>query len=182
MKYTDTIQIIDAQVVLRKSYAAIVNVANAEKRELTEDELAQLDAIKAQIAELETAKAELEAQLEQPAVEENEGEEVPAEEEETPETPDEEPEEKTENENRNMKNFVKEIRNAKNGDVFELRDLSISTANKGGNGVSTEATIYDAIRENLILDKMGATIMNVTDNQVLSVYGGSTAVWASENG
>lgn len=175
-KYTDTIQVIDAQVTLRKSYTSIVNLANSEKRELTDEETKQLEEIKNQIAELEIQKQELEAKLNEETVEENEGE--------TPddETPEDEPEKEEKEERYNMKNFVKEIRNAKNGDVFELRDLSVSVANKGGNGVSTEATIYDAIRENLMLDKMGATVMNVTDNQVLSVYGGSNAVWASENG
>lgn len=169
--YNNVLEVIDEQVALRKGAISIVNLAEAEKRELTDEEQKEYDEIKTKIQELEAVKAELEAKLNEEPAEEIKSEEEPVEE-----------IKENKEDKRYMNKFIQSVREGKREFNCELRDINTS-ATTGGEGVSTNATLVDALRNKLVLAQAGATILDgLKGNERFAIYAGATASWStSEN-
>lgn len=193
-KYKNTLEVVDEIVNLRKNAISIINFAEAEKRELTDDEKAQYEEIKAQIAQLETVKAELEAKLN----------------EEEPVQPTDNNNEEKENENRNM-NFsllsaINKIVNNRQLDDNELevvnrgiadmrksgqsyagqivmpieRGISAGTTNKGKEAIATDVLdVLPVLRDNNILSEF-TWLTGLTGDVAIPSYTGSSAKWEGE--
>lgn len=193
--FKNTLEVVDEMVSCRKNAISIVELAKAEKRELTPEEQEQYDAIKTQIAELETIKSELEAKLNEDVEEKND-----------------ESEDKKENEERNMNTFsllsaINKIVNNRQLDEKELevvnrgieimrksgqsyagqivmpienRGISAGTATKGQEVVAEDILdILPVLRDNNILSEF-TWLTGLTGDVSIPTYSGSSAKWEGE--
>lgn len=194
--FKNTLEVVDEIVSCRKNAISIVELAKAEKRELTAEEQEQYDAIKTQVAELEQVKSELEAKLN----EEVEGKN------------DESKEDEKENEERNMNTFsllsaINKIVNNRQLDEKELevvnrgieimrksgqsyagqivmpienRGISAGTATKGQEVVAEDILdILPVLRDNDILSEF-TWLTGLTGDVSIPTYSGSSAKWEGE--
>lgn len=194
--FKNTLEVVDEIVSCRKNAISIVELAKAEKRELTAEEQEQYDAIKTQIAELEQVKSELEAKLNEEVEEKN----------------DESKEDEKENEERNMNTFsllgaINKIVNNRQLDEKELevvnrgieimrksgqsyagqivmpienRGISAGTATKGQEVVAEDILdILPVLRDNDILSEF-TWLTGLTGDVSIPSYSGSSAKWEGE--
>lgn len=168
-RYNNTLEIVDEQIMLRKQAISIVDLAKAESRELTEDEQKQYDYIKEELKRLDEEKEDFEKKMNEEPVEPSKDEEE-----------DEKDKKETKSVN-SMNKFVEELRSGKREFTIELRDINATTATEGKEGISTNATLVDALRNRLVLAQAGATILDgLTGNERFAVYSGATASWVGE--
>ena len=133
-KYNNSLQIKDRRAVLRKQADEVIQAARREVRELTEDEVALIDSIKAEVEELKQAEIDLKARLD--------ALENPADSDEQEKNSLDDDGEDQDNEiksnNRNMKkqrfSLVKAIRDIANGQPLDVVSRAVINAGK------TEAT------------------------------------------
>lgn len=172
MKYSNTVEYIDAINRIVHRNLEILQNAKKEERELTEEESEEMTKNEQEVDELKSEKEELEKSLE-----------------ETPEC-----EKENENRNKNIekdkmekKNFsiVKEIRESmKTGKPIEFRagEPNYSVTTNGEDVVATEIyDILEPLRANLVLTKAGAHYMSglVGDVQV-PIMSATNVAWAGE--
>lgn len=172
MKYSNTVEYIDAINRIVHRNLEIIQNAKKEERELTEEENEEMTKNEEEVDELKSEKEELEKSLE------------------------ETPEDEKENENRNKniekdkmekKNFsiVKEIRESmKTGKPIEFRagEPNYSVTTNGEDVVATEIyDILEPLRANLVLTKAGAHYMSGLAGDVqVPIMSATNVAWAGE--
>lgn len=210
MKYTNSVQIKDRRATLRKRADEIISTAKREVRELTEEELAEIEAIKTEVEELKQAEIDLMKRLE--ALENPVNEDVTADDETEIGENEEINEERNKISMRKKKfSLVKAVRQIANGQPLdavsravvaagkneaaragisaqgqiqiptEMRD-AVSVATEGDDLVATELwDIMQPLRAKNVLAKAGARIYsNLVGNVQIPIMTGSNVGWEGE--
>jgi HK97 family phage major capsid protein len=171
MKYSNTVEYIDAINRIVHRNLEILQNAKKEERELTEDESEEMTENEKEVDELKSEKEELEKSLE-----------------ETPEC-----EKENENRNKNIEkdkmekkySLIKELRNAMaTGKSIEIRagEPNYSVTTNGEDLVQTDIySILEPLRANLVLTKAGAHFMSgLTGDVQVPIMSAGNVSWAGE--